>query len=60
LGGGTTVKYRYQRRRGEIADVVADIRKAKRLLGWQPKVTFEEGIQRCVEWHRAQQSDDVD
>jgi len=59
-GEGTTVKYRYQRRRGEIADVVADIRKAKRLLGWQPKVTFEEGIQRCVEWHRAQQSDDVD
>ncbi len=28
----------------------ADIDKAKRLLDWEPKVTFEEGIRRTIEW----------
>lgn len=30
----------------------ADISKAKTLLGWEPKVSFEEGIQKLVEWHK--------
>jgi UDP-glucuronate 4-epimerase len=29
----------------------ADNSKAKRLLGWEPKVGFEEGIKRLVDWH---------
>jgi nucleoside-diphosphate-sugar epimerase len=29
----------------------ADISKAKKLLGWEPKVSFEEGIKRLMEWH---------
>jgi nucleoside-diphosphate-sugar epimerase len=57
-GEETTVKYQHQTRRGEIMDVVANIRKAKQLLGWQPEVSFEEGIQRCLEWYRDQHSDD--
>lgn len=28
----------------------ADISKAKRLLGWEPKVSLQEGIKRTVEW----------
>ena len=31
----------------------ADITKAKRLLGWEPKVSFEEGIMRLMQWHKA-------
>lgn len=31
----------------------ADISKAKAILGWEPKVSFEEGIQRLVDWHIA-------
>lgn len=31
-------------RQGEVRETLADITKAKELLGWQPKVTFEEGI----------------
>lgn len=31
----------------------ADISKAKRLLGWEPKVSFEEGIERLMEWHQS-------
>jgi nucleoside-diphosphate-sugar epimerase len=30
----------------------ADISKAKKLLGWEPKVGFEEGLRRLVEWHQ--------
>jgi UDP-glucuronate 4-epimerase len=30
----------------------ADISKAKRLLGWEPKIGFEEGMKRLVEWHQ--------
>ncbi|MCM2349954.1 MAG: SDR family NAD(P)-dependent oxidoreductase [Bacteriovoracaceae bacterium] len=31
----------------------ADISKAKKLLGWEPKVGFEEGIERLMRWHLA-------
>lgn len=31
----------------------ADISKARKLLGWEPKVGFEEGIKRLMEWHQA-------
>jgi UDP-glucuronate 4-epimerase len=30
----------------------ADITKAKELLGWQPKVSLEEGIRRTVDWFK--------
>jgi len=39
----------------EPTDVVAtwaDIRKAKRLLKWQPLTSFEEGIQQTIAWYR--------
>lgn len=29
----------------------ADISKAKKLLGWQPEVSFEEGLKRAVDWY---------
>ncbi|NPA80317.1 MAG: SDR family oxidoreductase [Thermotogae bacterium] len=29
-----------------------DITKAKRLLGWEPKVPFEEGLRRTLKWYR--------
>jgi len=31
----------------------ADISKAKKLLGWEPKVSFEEGIKNLMDWHKA-------
>lgn len=31
----------------------ADISKAKKLLGWEPKIGFEEGMRRLMEWHLA-------
>lgn len=35
---------------GEINFYVADLSKAKKLLGYEPKMSFEEGIKRAVEW----------
>ena len=30
----------------------ANIAKARKLLGYNPKVSMEEGIKRLVEWHK--------
>jgi UDP-glucuronate 4-epimerase len=37
---------------GEVTHYVADIRKARDLLGWQPQVPLDEGIPRAVAWFR--------
>ncbi len=37
-------------RPGDVRDSQADNRRARELLGWTPKVDFEEGIRRTVEW----------
>jgi nucleoside-diphosphate-sugar epimerase len=34
----------------------ADIGKARRLLGWSPEVSLEEGLRECVEWYRRERS----
>jgi UDP-glucose 4-epimerase len=39
-------------RPGDVRKTHADISKAKKLLGWQPKVGFEEGLVKAVEWFR--------
>jgi UDP-glucose 4-epimerase len=39
---------------GEVTRYVADIAKARRLLGYQPQVPLTSGIRRYVEWCRAE------
>lgn len=43
-------------RTGDIKHSLADISEAKRAFGYDPKVSFEEGLGRTVEWYRGQQS----
>jgi UDP-glucuronate 4-epimerase len=38
---------------GDVPYTCADVSKAERLLGYRPKVSFEEGIQRTAEWYRS-------
>ena len=37
---------------GDVEITYADIKKAKRLLGWEPEVRIEEGIKKTVEWYK--------
>lgn len=36
---------------GDVEITYADISKAKKMLGWQPKVKIEEGMKKFVEWY---------
>jgi UDP-glucose 4-epimerase len=43
-------------RDGDIRDSLADISQAKEFLGYNPQVSFEDGLSRTLEWYRASQS----
>jgi dTDP-L-rhamnose 4-epimerase len=47
-----------QFREGDIRHCFADITKARRLLGYQPQVTFEKGVGDLVEWVSRQNAED--
>jgi len=40
-------------RAGDIRDSLADIRVARELLGYEPRVDFREGLRRTVEWYKS-------
>ncbi|HEY6508271.1 MAG TPA: SDR family oxidoreductase [Vicinamibacterales bacterium] len=51
---GATVEPIYANpRAGDVKDSQADISKAKALFGYQPIVTFEDGLDQTVAWYRA-------
>jgi CDP-paratose 2-epimerase len=39
-------------RPGDQRVFVADVRKAERMLGWRPKVSVDEGVDRLIDWVR--------
>lgn len=41
---------------GDVRATWADIRKAGRLLGWEPRVDLESGLRACLDWYRAERS----
>jgi nucleoside-diphosphate-sugar epimerase len=52
---GAKVEPKYaEPRAGDVRDSQADISKARRILGYEPTVSFEEGLQRTVAWYRTQ------
>ena len=54
VGGKMEPIYR-ELRAGDVRDSQADISKARQLLGYEPLVSFEEGLKKTVEWHRTTQ-----
>ena len=40
-------------RTGDVRDSQADVTKAKRLLGFEPRVPLEEGLRQTMDWYRA-------
>ena len=53
LVGGTVEPTYAEPRAGDVRDSQADITKARRLLGYEPTVAFEEGLRRTVDWYRS-------
>ena len=51
--GGSLEPVYAEPRKGDVRDSQADIRKAKDLLGYEPTVSFEDGLSRTIEWYRA-------
>ena len=43
-------------RPGDVRDSQADIEKARRLLGYEPTVSFDEGLKKTDEWYRSAQA----
>lgn len=41
---------------GDVDRTYADISKAKKLLGYEPKISFEQGIQNFVNWYKENQN----
>jgi UDP-N-acetylglucosamine 4-epimerase len=39
-----------EERKGDVRDSLADISKAQKLLGYQPKVFFDEGLKNTLQW----------
>jgi nucleoside-diphosphate-sugar epimerase len=39
-------------RAGDVRDSQADSSRAKAMIGWEPKVTFEEGLRRTIAWYQ--------
>ena len=50
VGKQAAIEYR-PRHPADVLATWADIAKAKRLLGWEPRVAFEDGVRRAVEWY---------
>jgi len=54
IGAEISDKYRA----GDIRHCFADISRAKELLGYEPRATFQRGMEELVEWLRSQQAED--
>jgi nucleoside-diphosphate-sugar epimerase len=51
IGYSGEVKYGPERS-GDVKHSLADISRAGQYLGYRPKVDFEEGLSRTIEWYR--------
>ncbi len=58
LGSGLPADLTGKYRAGDIRHCFADISAAARVLGYEPRVRFAEGIRELVEWLRSQTSQD--
>ncbi len=53
---GANLRPRYaEKRAGDVRHSLADISRARQLLGYEPTVSLAEGLRRTVEWYRTSQ-----
>jgi dTDP-L-rhamnose 4-epimerase len=58
LGKDIEPEVRHEFRAGDIRHCTADIARARELLGYEPRVTFEAGMKELVEWLATQDAED--
>jgi nucleoside-diphosphate-sugar epimerase len=54
IGHSSDVKFGPERA-GDVKHSLADISRAEQYLGYKPKVDFEEGLSRTIEWYRSRE-----
>ena len=54
---GATGTFTASKRKGDFRDQDVSIEKAKRLLGWEPEISFEDGITSFYKWIKENQND---
>ncbi|MDP3938098.1 MAG: SDR family NAD(P)-dependent oxidoreductase [Deltaproteobacteria bacterium] len=59
LGSGEKPEIENRFREGDIRHCYADVEKIRRLLGWSPRIGFEEGVGDLVGWVRTQLASDA-
>lgn len=42
--------------KADIKDTLANGSKAKELFGWEPEISFDEGVKKCVDWYMENRS----
>jgi len=52
VGGDVKIEYNLKARPGDYSGKKVSAEKAKKELGWEPKIDIEEGIRRYVEWYK--------
>lgn len=52
LGSDVAPQYA-EARAGDVRDSLADIGLARQVLGYEPRISFEEGLRRTIDWYRA-------
>lgn len=58
MGKNIKPKITEEFRKNDIRHCFADITKAKHVLNWQPKVSFEQGMQQLITWSATQSAQD--
>jgi nucleoside-diphosphate-sugar epimerase len=51
LIGDAEIEYK-EKRPGDFEGEVVSAEKAKRELGWEPRMDFEEGMREYIEWYK--------
>ncbi len=55
---GTLKPVFVDKRPGEVSRLIADASNGKKLLGWQPKYTLEQGLEEYVDWYKNYKSEE--
>lgn len=58
LGKSGLIQVNQSFRKNDIRHCFADISKAKKILGWEPKITLEEGLRELIDWSSTEKADD--